>query len=79
MPRVSLAAMTDVSVKIAKLYLELQDWKALQIIVLEERKLPHISRFDPVAKFLGLRPGVICKIIRNSYTSGEAFYYRLCV
>ena len=41
MPRVSLAAMTDVSVKIAKLYLELQDWKALQIIVLEERKLPQ--------------------------------------
>ena len=41
MPTVTFAAMTDVSVKIAKLYLELQDWKALQIIMLEERKLPQ--------------------------------------
>ena len=41
MPTVTFAAMTDVSVKIAKLYLELHDWKALQIIMLEERKLPQ--------------------------------------
>ena len=41
MPTVTFAAMTDVSAKIAKLYLELQDWKALQIIMLEERKLPQ--------------------------------------
>ena len=41
MPTVTFAAMTDVSVKIAKLYLELQDWKAVQVIMLEERALPQ--------------------------------------
>ena len=41
MPTVTFAAMTDVSVKIAKLYLELHDWKASQIIMLEDRKLPQ--------------------------------------
>jgi len=43
-----------------------------------EEKLPRISRFDPVAKFIGLRPGDVCKIKRSSYTSGEIDYYRLC-
>ena len=37
MPTVTFAAMTDVSVNIAKLYLELHDWKASQIIMLEDR------------------------------------------
>ena len=41
MPTVTFAAMTDVSVNIAKLYLELHDWKASQIIMLEDRKLPQ--------------------------------------
>lgn len=44
-----------------------------------EDKLPHISRFDPIAKVLGLRPGTVCKIIRSSYTSGVSTYYRICV
>ena len=41
MPTVTFAAMTNVAVDITKLYLELQDWKTLQIILLEERKLPQ--------------------------------------
>ena len=45
---------------------------------ISEDKLPHISRFDPVAKYLGMRPKQVCKIIRNSYTSGEATYFRIC-
>tara|TARA_Y100000590_G_C15548382_1_gene949887 strand:- start:143 stop:781 length:639 start_codon:yes stop_codon:yes gene_type:complete len=44
-----------------------------------EDKLPQISRFDAVAKVLGLRPGMVCKIIRNSHTSGKSIYYRICV
>ena len=43
-----------------------------------EDKLPRISRFDPVGKFIGIRPGQVCKIIRNSYTCGESLYYRIC-
>ena len=45
---------------------------------IDETKLPCISRFDPVAKFIGLRPGDVCKIKRSSYTSGDIYYYRLC-
>ena len=40
--------------------------------------LPSISRFDPVAKVIGLKPGNVCKIIRTSFTTGETLYYRLC-
>jgi len=42
-------------------------------------KLPCISRFDPVAKVIGLKPGNVCKILRKSLTAGESLYYRLCI
>jgi DNA-directed RNA polymerase I, II, and III subunit RPABC1 len=42
-------------------------------------QFPDISRFDPVARVIGLRPGQVCKIIRPSKTSIEANYYRICV
>ena len=45
---------------------------------ISEDKLPRISRYDPVAKYLGMRPKQVCKIVRNSYTSGVATYYRIC-
>jgi len=41
--------------------------------------LPEISRFDPVAISIGMRPGDICRIIRPSKTSIISHYYRLCV
>jgi len=47
---------------------------------LKERSLfPEISRYDPVALSLGMRPGEVCKIDRPSKTSIVATYYRLCV
>ena len=39
---------------------------------------PEISRFDPVARTLGLRPGQLCKITRTSPTAVTSIYYRLC-
>ena len=42
-------------------------------------QLPEISRYDPVAVAIGLRPMNICKIIRKSKTSVSAPYYRYCV
>ena len=42
-------------------------------------QFPDISRFDPVARAIGLRPGQVCHIIRPSKTSIEANYYRVCV
>lgn len=45
---------------------------------ISDDKLPSISRFDPVAKYIGIRPTQVCKIVRNSYTSGVSNYYRIC-
>lgn len=39
---------------------------------------PEISRFDPVAQAIGLRPNQLCEIIRKSPTAIETMYYRLC-
>ncbi len=45
----------------------------------DKSQIPDISRFDPVAKAIGLRPGQVCRIIRPSKTSIESNYYRVCV
>jgi DNA-directed RNA polymerase subunit H (RpoH/RPB5) len=42
-------------------------------------QLPEISRFDPQALVIGLRPGQICKIERDSVTALAYDYYRVCV
>jgi DNA-directed RNA polymerase subunit H (RpoH/RPB5) len=42
-------------------------------------QLPEISRFDPMAQALHLRPGQVCKIIRPSPTAITNNYYRICV
>lgn len=42
-------------------------------------RLPEISRFDPVAMCIFLRPGQLCHIIRKSENSVTADYYRACV
>jgi DNA-directed RNA polymerase subunit H (RpoH/RPB5) len=43
------------------------------------QQLPEISRFDPVALLIGMRPGQVCKIERKSPTSMVSNYYRVCV
>jgi len=42
-------------------------------------KLPEISRFDPHALALCLRPGDVIKILRKSHTALEYNYYRICL
>ena len=42
-------------------------------------QLPEISRFDPVALLICLRPWQICEITRKSQTSISSEYYRVCV
>ena len=42
-------------------------------------QFPDISRFDPVSRAIGLRPGQLCHIVRPSKTAIQADYYRLCV
>ena len=47
--------------------------------ILNKHHFPDISRFDPVAQVIGLRPGKVCQIIRSSKTSIKADYFRVCV
>lgn len=47
--------------------------------VVSNDQLPRISRFDPVAMAIGMRPKQICKIIRPSKTSINTDYYRICI
>jgi len=47
--------------------------------ITDKSLFPEISRFDPVARAIGIRPGEICHIIRPSKTAIEANYYRVCV
>lgn len=42
-------------------------------------QIPEISRFDPQALVMGIRPGEICKIKRPSTTALTTDYYRVCV
>jgi len=42
-------------------------------------EMPDISRFDPVARVICLRPGEVCRILRPSKTAIMAPYYRVCV
>lgn len=42
-------------------------------------QMPQISRFDPPAQAIGLKPGDICHIIRPSKISVNLDSYRICV
>ena len=44
-----------------------------------KNQLPEISRFDPQALVVGVRPGQICRIQRPSTTAVMSNYYRVCV
>ena len=44
-----------------------------------DNQFPTISRFDPVAVAIGLRPGELCEITRPSKTAITTDYFRICV
>ena len=46
--------------------------------IINNSQWPEISRYDPVALAIGLRPGHVVEITRNSPTALETKYYRLC-
>ena len=50
-----------------------------QYNIQDDGMLPEISRFDPVAMVIGLRPGQLCRIVRTSKTAIQSDYYRICV
>lgn len=46
--------------------------------IMDKSEMPDISRFDPVALSIGLRPDEVCKIVRSSKTAIQSIYYRIC-
>ena len=42
-------------------------------------QMPQILKSDPQAKFLGVRKGDMCEIIRASETAGNSITYRMCL
>lgn len=46
--------------------------------ITDDSMIPDISRFSPPASAIGLRPGQLCEITRNSKTSINAKFYRIC-
>ena len=61
--------LSDVEVATIKLKYNIKD----------DTQFPDISRFDPVAQIIGIRPGQVCEIIRPSKTAINSVYYRICV
>lgn len=47
--------------------------------ITNKSNIPSISKFDAVSKAIGLRPGDICEITRQSKTVVESKYYRICI
>jgi DNA-directed RNA polymerase subunit H (RpoH/RPB5) len=56
---------------------EVTELKSKKHLKLEE--LPRISRFDPVAQAICIKPGEVCEIMRASRNSIVSHYYRVCV
>jgi DNA-directed RNA polymerase subunit H (RpoH/RPB5) len=46
--------------------------------IIDDVQFPDISRFDPVAQAIGIRPGQVCEINRPSKTAISSAYYRIC-
>ena len=47
--------------------------------IVRPEQIPSISRFDPAAVAVGLRPGQLCRIERTSPTAINSVYYRMCL
>jgi DNA-directed RNA polymerase subunit H (RpoH/RPB5) len=47
--------------------------------IMNTKQLPEISRFDPQALAMCMRPGQVCRFERESSTALKYDYYRICV
>lgn len=47
--------------------------------IIDDSNIPEISRFDPVAQIIGMKPNEVCKIIRNSKNALVSEYFRICI
>ena len=59
--------------------IEVEEFKEKYSIKNKDSEIPEISRTDPVSVAIGLKPGEVCEITRNSKTSISTKYYRVCI
>lgn len=57
---------------------ELREFKA-KYYILDLYQLPAISRYDPIASLLGVRPMQVCKFQRDSVAALTLDFYRVCI
>jgi DNA-directed RNA polymerase subunit H (RpoH/RPB5) len=57
---------------------EIVDFKTTYNIK-DNSQIPEISRFDPVAMAIFMKPGQICKILRNEKATMSDYFYRVCI
>jgi DNA-directed RNA polymerase subunit H (RpoH/RPB5) len=50
-----------------------------ELHIKQKTQLPFIQKTDIISRWLGLKQGDIVRITRHSETSGEYFYYRVCI
>ena len=51
----------------------------VKFYVTELQQLPTMSRYDPIGLLLGIRPGQVCKIERESVAALSLDFYRVCM
>jgi DNA-directed RNA polymerase subunit H (RpoH/RPB5) len=78
LPQLVINIVEHVKVPKHKVITEEEKQELLKKYNLTQDKLPRISRDDPMAKYLGMVPGEVVKILRSSPASGSSEYYRLC-
>tara|TARA_Y100000768_G_C23943665_1_gene666435 strand:+ start:306 stop:926 length:621 start_codon:yes stop_codon:yes gene_type:complete len=47
--------------------------------ITDDSQIPDISRFSPVSQVIGIRPGQICEITRNSKSAIDSLFWRICI
>ena len=53
--------------------------KILKALGLSREQLPWIRALDPMARYIGAKPGDVVKIIRKSSTAGSTDVYRYVI
>jgi DNA-directed RNA polymerase subunit H (RpoH/RPB5) len=65
--------------KHTRLSKEEKDEIYLKYNISDDKQMPEISRFDPVANAIFLKPGEVCKIERYDKECFTSVYFRLCI
>lgn len=86
--RVEVFALAEVQYNVTRHYLVPRHERVSEAVSIasvlkkygvKKGQLPIITKNDPVARYLGVEPGELVRVTRNSATGGEHAVYRHCV